>query len=146
MELSKQNEIQFDEETVRRAEEEDFERCFQLNEEWNKNMAESREAREAKQLQDRKELVLQNIMAKEERDKILMAKVEERVRKAKAEAPTFITAENIDQAIEEALGTIVNYNVAIDSEGNRYEGEYVPPSSESVKKQRLQAEQWMLFE
>jgi len=135
------NAVQYDEETVRKAEDEDFERCFLLNEEWNKEMAIIREERHAEQLQKRKDKVLKNLIAKEERDKKLMAKIEEKVRIAKAEAATFITAENIDQAIEEALANIVNLNVAIDAEGNRYEGKYEPPAAEKPQKRRLQAEQ-----
>lgn len=40
---------------------------------------------------------------------------------------TFITAENIDEAIERALANPVDYNFAIDVEGNRYVGRLARP-------------------
>ncbi|XP_043270925.1 probable 28S ribosomal protein S26, mitochondrial [Venturia canescens] len=140
IEVEAQNMIQFDEEVVRKEEEEDFMRCKQINDEWNKELAKLREKREFEALEARKEKVLENIMKKEERDKMLLEQIEEKVRKAKAEVHTFITEETIDRAIEEALGNVVNYNVAIDTEGNRYEGKYEPPVNESTKV-RLRAEQ-----
>lgn len=48
---------------------------------------------------------------------------------------TFITAKNIDEAIEKALVDHVDYNFAIDKEGNRYIGyrghpDKTPPQQE----------------
>lgn len=40
---------------------------------------------------------------------------------------TFITAENIDDAIERALANHVDYNFAIDTEGNHYTGRTARP-------------------
>lgn len=64
---------------------------------------------------------------KENRKKI----IDEKIRKAKTEAHTFITAKNIDAAIEECLQNIVNHNRAIDLDGNWYDGKY-PPAPDPV--------------
>lgn len=133
--------VQFDKEVVREAEKEDFAQCMELNKKWNEEVGKLREKREFLALEARKEATLQNIVKKEGRDKKLLDQVEKKVRKAKAEAHTFITAKTIDQAIEEALGDVVNHNVAIDSEGNKYEGKYEPPEKETSTRVRLRAEQ-----
>lgn len=57
------------------------------------------------------------------------------VRKIKKESDTFITAENVDAAIEECLTNIVNHNRALDLEGNWHEGKYPPvPPIEEIQK------------
>lgn len=114
------NQVLFDEETLKLAEDQDYAKCMSLNDEWNKNVAKSREIRLQKKWADRELEVLQNIEAKKKRDAEIMESIEDKVRKTKIEAKTFITRDNIDKAIEEALANVVNYNAAIDMQGNKY--------------------------
>lgn len=83
-------------------------------------IAKIREVRLAKEKEERKETILKKLLEKEERDKQREQKIEEHVKKLKEEVPTFITAANIDKAIEEALINIVNHEYAIDLKGNIY--------------------------
>lgn len=56
---------------------------------------------------------------------------------------TFITAENIDEAIERALANHVDYNFAIDTEGNRYIGRSARPGKtppQQVSEMKAQAQ------
>ncbi|XP_015119290.1 probable 28S ribosomal protein S26, mitochondrial [Diachasma alloeum] len=120
VQLMEASQVQFDEELLKKAEEEDYTKCWNINEEWNKEVGKVRQIRLEKQHQDRKQQTLQIISEKRERHRQMMEKIEERVKKAKIEADTFITRENIDRAIEEALANVVDYNAAIDKEGNFY--------------------------
>lgn len=45
--------------------------------------------------------------------------------------------ENVDEAIEMALNNKVDYNFAIDAEGQQYAGRFDPKLSQTSKKQRL---------
>ncbi|XP_015119100.1 probable 28S ribosomal protein S26, mitochondrial, partial [Diachasma alloeum] len=120
VQLMEASQVQFDEELLKKAEEEDYTKCWNINEEWNKEVGKVRQIRLEKQHQERKQQTLQIISEKKERHRQMMEKIEERVKKAKIEADTFITRENIDRAIEEALANVVDYNAAIDKEGNFY--------------------------
>lgn len=83
-------------------------------------IAKIREERLAREKEERKESILKKLLDKEERDKQREKRIEEHVKKLKEEALTFITAANIDQAIEEALVNVVNHDFAIDLKGNVY--------------------------
>ncbi|XP_063979593.1 small ribosomal subunit protein mS26 [Diachasmimorpha longicaudata] len=120
VQLVKASQVQFDEASVRKAEEEDYARCCIINEEWNKEVSKTRDIRLAKEKEARKEHTLQMISMKKEKQRLMMEKIEEKVKKAKLEAVTFITPDNIDRAIEEALANVVDYNAAIDKNGNYY--------------------------
>ncbi|XP_015590406.1 probable 28S ribosomal protein S26, mitochondrial isoform X2 [Cephus cinctus] len=122
--IGKKNEIQFDHSVVEAAEAADFEKCSAINNEWNEEIADIRKYRLHKERTQRdvgnwwrmknyKEMLAEN-----------QEKVEEEVRSVKKQAESFITAENIDQAIEEALTIVIDHNAAIDHDGNFYKGEY----------------------
>lgn len=108
--------------------EEDFIRCSKINDEWNGRCKVEREKRLEELL--KKDVLL----AKEKIESIRMKKeeqlqmIEEIVRQEKEASATYITAENIDAAIEEALNKEVDYNFAIDLDGNRYEGRETEPN------------------
>lgn len=103
-------------------EEAEYQRCSAINEDWNLEIAKVRDARVAKENAERRVYIAQRIEDKKVRDKQLLLEMEERVRKEKEVAPTFITRENIDQAIETALANPVDFNFAIDPSGNKYHG------------------------
>lgn len=118
--------IQLDEANLVQVEEEDFEMCSAINDQWNANVAKLREARLDIEREVRKEKALQEIISREEKQKECKMQADEEIRKIKAVAGTFITAENIDAAIEECLANVVNHNRAMDLNGNWYDGKYPP--------------------
>ncbi|XP_076678130.1 mitochondrial ribosomal protein S26 [Andrena cerasifolii] len=122
------NRIKFDPVTVRALAAKDFDKCNEINEQWNKEVAEEREQRLAKQREVRIKEIMLKLEAKRERDLELRSRVDAEIKKAKEEASTFITPENIDKAIENALKNIVNHNVAIDINGNFYTDDYTEVS------------------
>ncbi|KAK2582968.1 hypothetical protein KPH14_009022 [Odynerus spinipes] len=128
----KEGQIQFNEEVVNKAAEEDFIKCSLLNNEWNMRVAEDREIRLRKEREEKKELILQKLVKKEKRDATIEKKVTEHIKKLKEEAPTFITTTNIDKAIEEALANVVNHDFAIDLNGNFHTGKYLDTGKEGV--------------
>ncbi|KAL2722735.1 hypothetical protein V1478_009598 [Vespula squamosa] len=114
------SQVQFDEITVNKTANEDFIQSNLINDEWNMQIAKIREVRLAKEKEEKRKTILKKLLEKEERDKQREQEIEEHVKKLKEEVPTFITAANIDKAIEEALTNIVNHEFAIDSKGNIY--------------------------
>lgn len=133
--LTIQNKVQLDKESIEQVEEEDFQTCSAINDEWNAEVAKQREIRLTEMREERKKYILQKLLYKEEQQIKQKNYVDEQIRKAKEEAPTFITAENVDAAIEECLANIVDHNRALDLEGNWYDGTYppVPPLEETQK-------------
>lgn len=118
--------IEFDEAVIKQMEEQDFQACSAINDEWNAEIAKHREARLVQTREKRKESILNTMMAHEKMKTIKKARIDERIKKAKLEAPTFITAENVDAAIEECLANVVDHNRALDLEGNWHVGKYIP--------------------
>lgn len=99
-------------------------------------MAKMREVRLATEREQYKEKVLKKIVKVEEKMEHLKKQADEKIKKAKEESVTFITAENIDAVIEECLANVVNYNRAMDLNGNWYEGKYpTVPAVEEVTTQ-----------
>ncbi|EDS31569.1 mitochondrial ribosomal protein, S26 [Culex quinquefasciatus] len=96
----------------------EWEEVQRINEEWNRSVAEVREKRLAEEREQRKTFILERLVAKEARDQERQERVEARVRAEKEQGKTFITRDNIDQAIERALVQPTSYNFAIDSNGN----------------------------
>ncbi|KAG5316082.1 RT26 protein, partial [Pseudoatta argentina] len=126
--IVKENEMQLNKTVVNKlTEEEDFKACNAINDEWNAEIAKMREIKLAEMRERRKNTILKNILRKEENREIKKMKLNEFVKKVKEESVTFITAENVDAAIEECLTNIVNHNRALDLEGNWHE-EKCPPS------------------
>lgn len=131
-EVEKKNRVQFDEAVIREAEEKDFEECNAINNEWNIKVAKIRENRLAEVKKRTKENILQNLLKQEQQQEEKRKKIDEQIRKAKQDAVSFITPDNIDAAIEECLTNIVNHNRALDLEGNWYDGKYLQdPSRET---------------
>lgn len=102
--------------------EQEFIKAFELNDQWNKDIALVRDQRLAKEREAKRELILQRLDAKQERLELHQQSIEEQVRIEKERSKTFITAANIDQAIEQALADQVDYNFAIDLSGNIHRG------------------------
>lgn len=130
-----QNKVQLDKEIIIQAEEKDFQVCSAINNEWNAEVAKQREVRLANMREKRRENFLQKLLNKEQHEIIQKNNIDKKIRKAKEEASTFITAKNVDAAIEECLTNIVDHNRALDLEGNWHNGNYppVPPLEERQK-------------
>lgn len=108
-------------------EEAEYQRCSAINEEWNLEIAKIRNARVEKENAERRTYILQRVDDKKTRDREELEKIEARVRKEKKVAPTFITRETIDKAIDLALANPTEFNFSIDHQGNQYkEGEEKP--------------------
>lgn len=129
------NQVQFDEALMNKIEDEDFEKCMKLNDEWNEKVKVTREKRHKQMMDERVEKALMHMKEKEENKMNIMKNIEEQVRKIKVEAKTFITPDNIDQAIEDALQNVVSYNSVIDLKGQVYEGVYTPEPRKSRRAQ-----------
>lgn len=134
-ELEKENEMQSNKMASEQIEEEDFKRCCAINDKWNANIAKNRENRLAEMREQRRNLILENLLKKEQQKEMRKEELNEWVKKIKEESVTFITAENIDTAIEECLAKKVDHNRALDLKGNWHEGKYppVPPIDETQK-------------
>ncbi|XP_029660899.1 probable 28S ribosomal protein S26, mitochondrial [Formica exsecta] len=137
VQVAKENEVQYDHTVIEQAEKEDFQACSVINDEWNAEVAKIREDRLANMREKRKESILQKLLQQEKQEEERRNYIDEHIRKVKEESLTFITAENVDAAIEECLTNIIDYNRALDLKGNWYDGEYppksVPPLEETQK-------------
>lgn len=107
-------------------EEAEFQRCKELNDQWNLEAAKVRNARLAEEHAKHREFILGRLEEKKLRDERHLLEIETRVRKEKESLKKIITRENIDQAIEEALASPVDYNFSIDMQGNTYKGNERP--------------------
>ncbi|EFN89357.1 Probable 28S ribosomal protein S26, mitochondrial [Harpegnathos saltator] len=124
--MAKKYEVQLDERKLKQTEEEDFQACSAINDEWNASVAKIREVRLKAEKEAYKEKIFKIMMNKEEEQETLKKQANEQIRRVKEVADTFITAKNIDAAIEECLSNIVNHNRGIDLNGNWYDGKYPP--------------------
>uniref|UniRef100_A0A0N5CBZ9 Small ribosomal subunit protein mS26 n=1 Tax=Strongyloides papillosus TaxID=174720 RepID=A0A0N5CBZ9_STREA len=105
--------------TLRVKEKEEFERCILLNEERNERLRAERKARAETEMRETKEKLLEKIeTALEDEDKNVALRKEEVLRLIK-QSPNFITKENLDAKLEEALDNPISYDFAIDLEGRR---------------------------
>ncbi|XP_055612487.1 probable 28S ribosomal protein S26, mitochondrial [Uranotaenia lowii] len=89
-----------------------------INEDWNHKIAAIRDKRLEEERQQRNNYILERLAAKEQRDQDRLERIEARVRSEKEQAKSFITRDNIDQAIELALVQPVSYNFSLDLGGN----------------------------
>ncbi|XP_065359745.1 small ribosomal subunit protein mS26 [Calliphora vicina] len=112
-------------------EEAEFQRCLQENQKWNQEIAAIREQRLAKESQEKSEYVKERLRLAQEREEERMEKIEALVKKEKELSKTFITRENLEVAIEQALANPVDYNFAIDMRGNIYRGRTNTPGNTS---------------
>lgn len=113
-------------------EEAEYQRCSAINDEWNLEISKRRDARLIKENAERREHILRRLEAKKVRDQDELEKMEIRVRQEKENSATFITADNIDKAIEHALANQVDYNFSIDLQGNIYRGNARPGDKKEV--------------
>lgn len=124
--------VESNETILEKAEEEDFQTCKAINDNWNANVAKIREARLIAEREASREEALQEMIKIEEKQETLKKLADEEIKKFKEEVVTFITAENIDAAIEECLANVINHNRALDLNGNWYDGKY--PAIPTVEK------------
>jgi len=103
-------------------EEAEFLETMKINDEWNASIAIIRNKRIEKENQERGEYILTRLDANKLRREEDKERIEEIVKKAKEESKTFITIDTLDQAIENALANVVDYNFAIDAQGNLLKG------------------------
>ena len=101
-------------------EEAEFQRMKSINDEWNLEISKIRDARVAQENAERREFIAGRVELKKVRDQEEYELIEKRVRNEKENSKTFITRDNIDQAIEFALANPVDYNFSIDLQGNIY--------------------------
>lgn len=111
--------------------EQDFARCTALNDTWNAERQKVREKRLAETIKQEVEIAEQRLLNRtliweKEREEAEMI-----VRREKEAAKTFITPENLDQAIEYAITNPVDHNFSIDLEGNRYVGRETKPENQA---------------
>ncbi|KAJ8965177.1 hypothetical protein NQ314_004320 [Rhamnusium bicolor] len=102
--------------------EEDFARCIEINKKWNEEQNVLREKRVAEELEVNLDFARNRIELELIKQEEKLQKVEEIVRREKEQGKSFITSENIDEAIEYALHNSVDYNFAIDLNGEKIFG------------------------
>lgn len=122
-----------DEASIKKAEDEDFARCLAINDSWNKEVAKQRDARVQEERKVEEEQILLELDAREKEHGDVMRRIDEKIRKLKLDSETFITPENIDEAIEKAMLSVVNYNKCIDIYGNYYSGSAEEVAAEIVE-------------
>lgn len=108
----------------------EFEKCLTENDKWNASVAEIRNARLARESEERKVAIGERLEAKVLRDELQMEKIEALVRYEKEQSKTFITKDGLDQAIEFALANPVDQNFAIDLQRNIFHGRNTPAVKE----------------
>ncbi|XP_047034588.1 probable 28S ribosomal protein S26, mitochondrial [Helicoverpa zea] len=109
-------------EMSKRIEAEEWVKCVELNDNWNKQVAAEREERRKHEVAALEEYALKRMEALDKLKEAKIAKAAEEIRKQKELSKTFITPETIDAAIDHAIANPVDYNFAIDLKGNKYEG------------------------
>merc|ERR1711936_1097903 len=103
-------------------EEEQHQLMIKLNEKENEKVAMQRQSRLKKEAENRKIKISLELADFEEKEKIRLALVEEMVEKHKAEMEKRIRVEDLEKAIETALANPVDFEYAIDKEGNIFRG------------------------
>lgn len=115
-------EIQVAQELTPADEEAEYQRRSEINDEWNFEISKIRDARIAKENAERREFIKSRLEAKNIRERDEAEKIEAMVRRQKEQSSTFITQDNIEQAIEQALANPVDYNFSIDLSGTIFRG------------------------
>ncbi|KAI5741468.1 hypothetical protein M8J76_013926 [Diaphorina citri] len=109
-------------EEQKRIEQEDWEQSNFINNEWNAEVAAEREQRIAKMKEEKILTILAEKEAKELKDKEELERAELEIQAEIENSKTFITRDNIDEHIEKALSSHVDFNFAIDKNENVYQG------------------------
>jgi small subunit ribosomal protein S26 len=99
-------------------EEAEFQRCLEINQKWNTEIVKIRDERIAKERNERFKYIGERLEDKAKREEERRMRFESRIKKEKELSSTFITRENIDKAIEDALAMKVDYNFAVTLDGN----------------------------
>ncbi|XP_041982621.1 probable 28S ribosomal protein S26, mitochondrial [Aricia agestis] len=121
-------------ELSQRLEAEEWERCVQLNEQWNQQVAADREVRRQEELAAMEEYALARMEEKDRKLREEIAKASEEIRREKERSSTYITPENLEEAIDRALANPTDYNYAIDLKGNMYPGRDTPIANKKEEK------------
>lgn len=109
-------------EMSQRLEAEEWLRSVELNEKWNIQVSLEREERRKAEVQALEERALKKIEVVDQMIKERIAKASEEILREKNLSSTYITAETLEAAIENALANPTDYNYAIDLKGNLYQG------------------------
>jgi len=97
-------------------------KCMDINDNWNAEVALARDERLEKEREAQREVILAQLIEQEEQKKQKLEVIEQIIRLEKEKSKTYITVENIDEAIEKALDNVVDHKYAIDLAGNIYKG------------------------
>ncbi|KAG7510579.1 28S ribosomal protein S26, mitochondrial [Solea senegalensis] len=100
-----------------RQEEGEHRALMEWNHQENLRILKLRMIRVQKEKEEAEQKKLEVIMKREEEHQQFMKEKEKEILQLQEEAKNFITLENLDQRIEEALDNPKNYNFAIDKEG-----------------------------
>ncbi|CAH2227287.1 jg11775, partial [Pararge aegeria aegeria] len=89
-------------------------------------VAAEREERRKLELAAMEDYAFKRMETKDTEFKKRITKASEQIREQKELSSTFITPENLDAAIDQALANPIDYNYAIDLKGNQYPGRDTP--------------------
>ncbi|CAF4881011.1 unnamed protein product [Pieris macdunnoughi] len=121
-------------EMSQRLEADEWLKCEELNDKWNKQIASDREERRKKELEAMEEFALLRMEAKDKALKERIDRASEKIKKEKELSTTFVTRENLEETIENVLANPIDYNFAIDLKGNIFEGRDTEIEYEDKKK------------
>ncbi|XP_072933141.1 small ribosomal subunit protein mS26 [Epargyreus clarus] len=119
-----------------KLEAEEWARCVELNEQWNAQVAAEREERRKQELAAMEEYALTRMEAKDKEIKERIEKASIAIKTQTELSASFITPENLDEAIDKALANPVDHNFAIDLKGNMYPGRDTPIKLQEEKQQK----------
>ncbi|XP_011498150.1 PREDICTED: probable 28S ribosomal protein S26, mitochondrial [Ceratosolen solmsi marchali] len=123
IQTTKELETRYESSFIQQMEDKDFDINFKINEEWNKNIANQREVRLQSEKETKKLKVLEALQRKQVREEQINFEVEKKIQELKKITHKFITRENIDVVLNEVLNTTIDYNKALDLQGNWIENE-----------------------
>ncbi|XP_050424210.1 probable 28S ribosomal protein S26, mitochondrial [Adelges cooleyi] len=126
---------------IAKKDEEQWAKCLSINENWNAEIAISRDQRLARNKEVLRNDIMTHLIENEEEKRKKLEEIENIVKLEKEKSKNFITIDNIDEAIEKALDNVVDHNYAIDLRGNIYRGMSKPNDQEvenNNKKLRVQ--------
>jgi len=112
---------------------EDLKTCLVANDEWNIAVKATREKRLSDLLEGELDFARKRIEQESIKEEQIYELAEDLVRKEKGASVSFITPDNIDEAIDKALLETVDYNFAIDTNGEKILGRETRPIEEPGK-------------
>ncbi|KAK6639723.1 hypothetical protein RUM43_007998 [Polyplax serrata] len=102
--------------------EQKIEESFIQNDLFNRVSASMRDKRLQEDLQKQEEDISLFLVNKAEQTAEFIKKVDDMVKREKVKSLSYITEENLEEAVDNCLKNVVNYNYAIDINGNKYPG------------------------